>query len=342
VDAPQPARRSRWRHVLLIGKLSVAAVLIGWLVRSGTLDVSALSVLVARPGLLAATIAVFVVGVVVGALRWRNLLRLADVRLSMLRALQWHFIGMFFNVAVPGNIGGDVVKSMYVAPLAPVGQRSAVFLIAFVDRLIGVAALVVVAAVAILTRGPIAWQSSPLRELTAAIGVLVVLALIAPVVFLLVIRRSGERLERWTGEATRFARLMSRLLGAARLVSAQPGRLVSTLALAIAGHIINTLLFTALTVAVTQQPVAASTIASIYPLGVLTMIIPISPAGIGVGHVAFDHLFAIVGLTGGATVFNVYLVSQLCPCLLGALPYIAARRTDSARLATAGSARTSD
>jgi len=57
------------------------------------------------------------------------------------------------------------------------------------------------------------------------------------------------------------------------------------------------------------------------------MILPISPAGLGVGHVAFDRLFSMIGLHDGATVFNVYLIGQLTPCLLGVIPYLALRRT---------------
>ena len=45
------------------------------------------------------------------------------------------------------------------------------------------------------------------------------------------------------------------------------------------------------------------------------------------GHVAFDRLFALVGLTGGANVFNVFLISQGAPALLGVIPYLAMRRS---------------
>ena len=68
------------------------------------------------------------------------------------------------------------------------------------------------------------------------------------------------------------------------------------------------------------------TVASIYPLGMLSMVLPISYAGFGVGHVAFAQLFAIVGLKGGATVLNVYLIGQTAPCLVGVVPYLTLRR----------------
>lgn len=321
--------------LVLAAKASVAALLIGWLLRSGTLDIAALGLLLDEPGLLVATLAVFSFGVALGALRWRGLLRLAGVRLPVVRALQWQLTAVFFNVVVPGNIGGDVVKSIYVAQQAIPAQRAPIFLIALVDRFVGVAGLIVVAVVATLVRGPIVWHAPPLRQLSIAVGVLAIVTLVVPVVLLVIIRRTGDRFERWTIGTTRFASLLARLVSVARLVSARPRRLIAALAFAITVHVVGALLFAALTVAVTRQEVALATIAGIYPLGMLTLVVPISPAGIGVGHVAFDHLFTIVGLRGGATVFNVYLVSQISFCLLGAIPYVSARRNASQRMATA-------
>ncbi|HNB96487.1 MAG TPA: hypothetical protein PLX07_16030, partial [Microthrixaceae bacterium] len=62
------------------------------------------------------------------------------------------------------------------------------------------------------------------------------------------------------------------------------------------------------------------------PLGLLTIVLPISPAGFGVGHLAFDKLFAMVGLDGGATIFNVFLIGQIAGGVTGFLPYLTLKR----------------
>jgi len=66
--------------------------------------------------------------------------------------------------------------------------------------------------------------------------------------------------------------------------------------------------------------------ASVYPLGMLSTLLPISYAGFGVGHFAFEQLFNLVGLHGGATAINVYLVGLTAPCLGGVIPYMTLRR----------------
>ncbi|HWU87818.1 MAG TPA: lysylphosphatidylglycerol synthase domain-containing protein, partial [Kofleriaceae bacterium] len=212
---------SRRRRLLLTaGKLAVAALLVGWLLRSGTLDLAALGLLFERPGLLAADLGVFALAAVFGALRWRLLLRLADVRLSVGRALQLQLTGLFFNVVIPGNIGGEIVKSVYAARRAAPARRPTVFLIAFVDRLLGIAGLVAVAFAVTLLRGRAVWEDPRLRELASAVMALAALTFGVPVLLVAIIRRSGDRLERRLGGTTRLARMLGQLVAAARLVSA--------------------------------------------------------------------------------------------------------------------------
>lgn len=50
--------------------------------------------------------------------------------------------------------------------------------------------------------------------------------------------------------------------------------------------------------------------------------LPISPGGIGVGHVAFDKLFQMIGQSQESNIFNIFLLSQLILNLLGAVPYL--------------------
>jgi hypothetical protein len=98
--------------------------------------------------------------------------------------------------------------------------------------------------------------------------------------------------------------------------------LLGALGISMALHTVGFMLFVFFTKRLTGQDVSYGAIASIYPTGLLSMMLPVAQAGLGVGHVAFDRLFAAVGLTGGATVFNVFMLGQLTPSLLGVIPYI--------------------
>jgi len=309
------------RHVALGLKLFVAGALVTWLVHSGTLDFGALRAFVDRPALLAADLGVLAFAIVLGALRWRLLLSLADVRLTLRRAVQLHLAGLFFNVVIPGNIGGDVVKAVYVARELPAEKRPAVYLVGFIDRLMGVLSLVALALCVTLARGSAMWTTPGLRDLALGVSILSGVSLGVPLIVLIVLRHTANRREAAPTTTLR------RLVAAARITSTRIPTLASALLLAIGLHLSGMALFIVLTGQIASGNPALGGIAVIYPLGMLTTVIPVSYAGIGVGHVAFERLFALVGMGGGATVFNVFLIGQTVPCLFGVFPYLALRRS---------------
>ena len=312
---------------IFAAKVIVAATLITWLVRSGSLKMGALAIFVEQPLLLVADIALFLFAVLMGAMRWRALLVLAGARVPIRRALQLHLTALFFNVVIPGNVGGDVVKALYVAREEEPSKRTAILLIVFVERLVGLAALVLVACIVGVLRGPLLWQTPELKQLSMAVGFLGICTVLGPVLFVLFMRRAGDRLEAYTSGTTAIAKLAGRLVAAARLLSAGPKQLVLALGFSMLTHTGTMTFFGVLTRVITGVDVPFSSVATVFPLGVLTMILPIAPAGLGVGHVAFERLFSMIGLHDGATVFNVYLIGQLAPCLLGVIPYLALRRS---------------
>jgi len=313
------------RHVSLLVKLIIAGVLLGWLVRSGSLDFGALAIFFEHPALLVANLGVFVGTYLIAAVRWRLLLQVAGIELPLRRAIQLTLTAAFFNVVAPGNIGGDVVKAIYVARDLPPNQRPSVYLIGFLDRLVAVGGLVAVA-VALNVGSRVFSDDSQLSEPTTAIAILALVTIVLPVVGLGLVRRFAKDDDGSTDGMSRVATLRGRLIAAAKLVSARPGALALSLVLSIAIHACGIIWFSAVASAVLDQHVSVPQMAAVYPLGMLSVLLPISYAGFGVGHIAFEQLFAMIGLTGGANVINVYLIGLLVPCLFGVIPYLLLKR----------------
>ena len=321
-----PPSRSRTRNlVVFVAKALVAILLIGWLTGSGHLDVGALRILIERPSLLALDLALFATGMVVATLRYQVLLGLAGVVVPFSTLLRLQMTASFFNVVIPGNIGGDVVKALYVARDAPKEKRTTILLVAFVDRLLGVVALVMLGMIIALVR-PSVWADPLLRPLAAVVAALGGATLLGGAFALFVVRKAGARLERYTSGPSKISKLLIQLVASMRLVSAGPRRLAVALGLAMAFHALGMAFFTILTQALLQREVPYSSVATVFPLGLLTLVLPISPSGLGVGHIAFKRLFEAIGLAGGATVFNVYLLGQIVPCLLGIFPFLSLKR----------------
>jgi uncharacterized membrane protein YbhN (UPF0104 family) len=64
----------------------------------------------------------------------------------------------------------------------------------------------------------------------------------------------------------------------------------------------------------------------VMPLGFLANAIPITPGGLGVGEAAFEQLFSMVGLGGGAEVLIAWRVLMLGISMAGLVFYIRGRK----------------
>ena len=134
-------------------KIALVAFLLYWLANAGKLDFTQLSVLIQKPAILAVSFGVWGFGMLfLGSLRWNLLLSGMDIKIPLTRAMRLQLIGFFFNTAMPGAVGGDVIKGMYVLREKTATSKTNSLLTIILDRIIGLVALFVIVSVAIVAR----------------------------------------------------------------------------------------------------------------------------------------------------------------------------------------------
>jgi uncharacterized membrane protein YbhN (UPF0104 family) len=176
-------RKRRWvtaRVLISVGLLTFVLYTIG-------LDRIGRSLLQADPIPLLIALALFVVGVVVRAIRWRTLLAALDLQIPLGRLVNLYFAGAFFNAFLPTGFGGDVVRAL---ELSQEVQSTAVFGTVVLDRLSGLIVLFAMALVAL----PFGRHLLPF-ETWLTIGALAVVGLLA--CGLILEGRWLRRLGRW-------------------------------------------------------------------------------------------------------------------------------------------------
>ena len=71
-----------------------------------------------------------------------------------------------------------------------------------------------------------------------------------------------------------------------------------------------------------EEPLSIFEHLVLIPLGLIATALPISPAGLGIGHAAFESLYNVFERSGGANVFNLFILIQIFVFLFGVIPFL--------------------
>jgi uncharacterized membrane protein YbhN (UPF0104 family) len=228
--------------------------------------------------------------------RWNRLLRAQDIEVEPRKLTESIWVSMFFNNFLPSNIGGDVVRITDTAPAA--GSKTLATTVVLVDRVLGLMALVVVAASGALVaqlfgvRVPGArwlWLASATGA-GAAISVIAMPKLVGHA--LMPVRALNkpwlsERAQRLEDAVIRFRKAPSALLGAFA------GALVVQ---------ITIVAFYLLTAEGLSVPLPIFLGAVLIPVSLVVQMAPISINGFGVREAVFAFFFRRFGLPADAAV----------------------------------------
>jgi glycosyltransferase 2 family protein len=300
----------------LLIKLVVAGSLVAWLIHSGRLEMDSLAILIHDPFLLMQCFAVWLIcSVALGALRWMLLLSAMGVTLKYLRAFQLQLVGFFFNTVMPGSVGGDLIKAFYIIKQdkAPLG---AVSMSVVLDRIVGLTGIFGMGFMVIV------WDFSRFESNPVLMGIAayVFFGLAAMVIFFavcLVATPFDSYIEALLGRLRPLLKIYKTLRG----LQGKQMALLGALGLTLLVQTFYLLLFYSIGQKL-EAGIEFTSLAAVYPIGVLLTAVPIAPAGIGIGHAAFAELYRMVGAAQGANVFNIYLVTQLVLNLLGFFAYV--------------------
>ena len=130
------------RYAALLLKLAFMAGAL-WLV-ARHLDLPALGHTLRRmrPGWLALAAGLFMLSKLIASVRLNTFFRTVDIQLTERYNLRLYWLGMFYNLFLPGGVGGDGYKVYLLGKEYP-GQRGLIFRALLLDRLSGMLALLV-------------------------------------------------------------------------------------------------------------------------------------------------------------------------------------------------------
>jgi uncharacterized membrane protein YbhN (UPF0104 family) len=247
------------------------------------------------------------------------------------RLLGFYVVGMFFNLFLPTIVGGDAVKALLLARETGAPARSTISV--FMERNMGLAALLAIATVAAWQTPDVELGGRPLLGLTIVLSagfVAVNAVLFSPHAY-----RIADRLIA-LGPAARLRVRAASVYDAIKPYRSAWGTLAASFALSIAfqGIVIGVVFLNALAL---DQAFPFSAVAVFVPLISLAGMLPVSVNGLGVREALYLLLFGRIGASPEVAVSLalLYLAVIFVASLPGGIVY-ALQRTPP-RLAGTGS-----
>jgi uncharacterized membrane protein YbhN (UPF0104 family) len=282
--------------------------------------------------------------ILLGVLRWRLVLRVQGLDLSLGRTAEISLVAHFFNSFLLGSTGGDLLKAYYAARETHHKKTEAVVTV-FVDRLIGLFAMLFFACLMMLPNFSLLTTHRPLAAL--AWFIVLMMAGCGGVVALSFwggVSRRWPQARLWLRKLPK-GELLERALEASRRFGKQPLLLFQMLAISMALNIFCVLQIMALArgLGLSISPLALFVIV---PVVVCISALPISPSGLGVRENLYVLMLGVkeinVDATAALSLSLLAYAGSLLWSILGGIVYMTRRERDHLAEITAPESATED
>ncbi len=257
--------------------------------------------------------------------RWYWLVRAQELPFRKADAMRLGFISFFFSMVLPGAIAGDVVKAGFIAREQE--RRTVAIATIFVDRIVGLFGLVVLASLVGLffwhevRRIPQLWLLLLFIWAVTACGFLVV--------FLLAFVRATSLIDR-LAHGNKLARIVAEVLRAFQMYKRKLRDLAAAMTMAVVGHVGFVLTFYYCALAVPEPTPPLQIHYLIIPVGMVVQAIPITPGNFGPSEWAFNAFYQMADANLGIKGMLVSLAYRLVTWavgLIGLIFYLRLRAT---------------
>jgi hypothetical protein len=281
-----------------------------------------------HPSALALSLALVGLALWAGVVRWRMVLEVQGLHMSLWRATRISLVAQFFNSFLLGSTGGDVIKAYYAARETHHKKTEAVTTV-FVDRLLGLWAMLLFAGLMMI---PNLQMLRHHREM--AVPALVILAMLVALSVVL-------SLAFWGGVSKRFPRarhylrvlpkgiLLEKSLDSCRQFGKQKEFLLKSVMLSLMLNIIWVLQVAVLGVGLDLN-ISFTALLVIVPIIFCISALPITPNGLGVRENLFVLMLAVIFVprTAALSLSLIASAEGLFWSLIGGLVYMSVREKE--------------
>ncbi|MEY4616311.1 MAG: hypothetical protein RJB66_1271 [Pseudomonadota bacterium] len=307
-------KNAHLKNILVgLAKAVLALGILFWLYQKGVLNFEILGRLF-DPPLILGSMGVLTLSFFFATWRWQLLLRVQKIHLGRGECFKLNLIGLFFNYVMPGGVGGDVVKGYYIIKDHPQNRMGAGMSV-LLDRVMGLYAMLILAIISMLVSQEKVSGSAQLSLIARSLEIIFVLFTLG------LILAFSERFrslgwQNWF-KGFGFGRKLISAYEAVYSYSHNLGVIFGTVILSLFAQVLAIVLIWWVGSRLGFGEVPAVIYFSVVPLGFMVTAVPISPAGVGVGQMAFFFLFNLFLGTESQVGPTVITAFQLLNFILG-------------------------
>jgi len=270
--------------------------------------------------LLGLALLVYICGMVLTFIRWFFLVRVIEPDFKLSATLVLGAIGMVFNLVIPGAVGGDLIKATYLGRMRI--KRTQAIASMVIDRIVGLLALFILAAIA----GVVAWPGAPrdVRLLTVLAWLAVITGFL--VLFAIFAQVFSRLFPGVNGNQSRFGLIVSELREMSTTYRGRLDVVSGCLALSMFAHSLNVVAFFLVGRMLYPYPEMTTTLGQHFlmvPLTLFTLAVPLPFGALGVTELVGGQLLKLVGHPDGELAVMGFRVLMYSTGLLGACVYLA-------------------
>lgn len=304
-------------------KFIFAFGLLYWLFSQGKLDFSLIGKSLDHKMEWFLCVAFLVGTVLITTYRWKKILETkSQVPFPFFSILKLTWIGLMFNTVLPGAVSGDIIKLVYAKNIDKSLDKTFLVTSVVMDRILGLFGLLILLGISSLINYNELVNISPALKTMVHFNFLLSFGML---VFLGILFLP-EKYQNHIKKIVHFLPLVKnhalKTLDQIWIIGNNKRIVFKAIGISIITHIFNIMAFWTLVQPFLTVSIPTKYAFSFIPIGFLTVAVPISPAGLGVGHAMFDKLFSLFGQMNGASLFNFNFVSMVLVNLVGIIPYL--------------------
>ena len=243
-------------------------------------------------------------------------------RISFKSLLAPNWIGLFFSSILPGAVTGDLLKLSYIKKIDPKFTNKFLITAAFLDRLLGLLGLLFCSGVfSLIYYNDLIHISLKLKTI-----IWLNLFLFLGGIFFLFLLASRENIQNAILKPILIIPFLGKKIHTllSDILALREDRVVilKCFSMSVLIQFISISTFWMATKSFYSVNLPLGHAFSFIPIGMITVAIPISPSGLGVGHAMFANLFSLFNIQNGASLFNIHFVMNLMVNLMGFIPFI--------------------